>query len=95
MIVLLVILGIPGAIGAAIAKGKGRNMVGWFVASAFFWLPIIIVAVLPPIKAFPGKYRECPACKEIVKWNATVCKHCGVNLAPIEITTKSHPKSNQ
>ncbi len=80
IIVLLIVWGIPGTIGAVLAKNKGRNAFGWFVLCALLWFPIIVVVFLPPIKEVPGKYRECPACKEFVKWNATVCKHCKRDL---------------
>jgi hypothetical protein len=82
LIIILIIWVIPGTIGAILAKNKGRNAVGWFFLSAIFWFPIIIVIFLPPVKEVPGKYRECPSCREIVKWNAIICKHCKSELAP-------------
>ena len=82
LIIILIILGIPGTIGALLAKSKGRSAVGWFFLSAIFCLSILVVILLPPIKEVPGKYRECPSCKEIVKWNAIICKHCKTELAP-------------
>jgi|GEM_PF-452479 hypothetical protein len=81
LIVILIIWGIPGTIGALIAKSKGRSAAGWFFLSGFFWLPIIVIALLPPIKEIPGKYRECPSCKEIIKWKATICRYCGTGLS--------------
>jgi hypothetical protein len=81
LIILLIIWGIPGTIGAVLAKNKGRNAIGWFVLCALFWIPIVIVILLPPIKQVPGKYLECPACKEFVKWNALICKHCKTDLS--------------
>ena len=82
LVVILVILVIPGTIGAVLAKNKGRSIIGWFILSAIFYLPILIVLLLPPIKEVPGKYRECPLCKEFVKWNALLCKHCKTELTP-------------
>ena len=76
LLVILVAWGIPGLIGAALARSKGRSTIGWFLVSAFFWIPIIVIAILPPAKEIEGKYRQCPACKEFVKWDATICKHC-------------------
>jgi hypothetical protein len=81
-LILLAILCIPGAIGAAIAASKGRSAVGWFFLCAFFWIPILVVIFLPPIKEVPGRYRQCPSCKEFIKWGATICKHCGTSLSP-------------
>lgn len=83
LIVMLIVWGIPGTIGALLAKNKGRSTVGWFFLSAFFWIPIVIVLLLPPVKEVSGKYRECPSCKEFVKWRATLCKHCKTVLLPL------------
>jgi len=83
LIIILIVWGIPGTIGALLAKSKGRSAVGWFFLSAFFWLPIIVVILLPPVKEISGKYRECPSCKEFVKWRAVICRHCGTTLSPL------------
>ncbi len=83
LIIMLIIWGIPGTIGALLAKSKGRSAVGWFFLSAFFWLPIVVVILLPAVKEVSGKYRECPSCKEFVKWRAAICKHCGTALSPL------------
>ncbi len=77
--VLLLLLGtflLPGIIGSIIASKKGRSAFGWFVLCTI--LPILIVAaiLIKPAREVPGKYRECPACKEIIKWEAVVCKYC-------------------
>ncbi len=76
LIVISVSFSIPGIIGAQFAKSKGRSAVGWFFLSAVFWFSIVIIILLPPIKEIPGKYRECPSCREFVKWDANICKHC-------------------
>ncbi len=50
--VQVVILVICGAIAAAIASSKGRNVVGWFFGGFFLgFIGVIIVAVLPNLKA--------------------------------------------
>ena len=84
LIIALMVWGLPGAIGALLAKNKGRSVFWWFVISALFWFPIIIVIFLSPVKEVPGKFRECPACREFVKWNAIICKHCKSELSPIK-----------
>jgi hypothetical protein len=83
LIVVLIIWVVPGTIGTLLAKGKGRNSLGWFFLCAIFWFPILIVLLLPPLREVQGKYRECPACKEFVKWRAIVCKHCRTELSPM------------
>lgn len=48
LLIQLIVMGITGAIAAAIANSKGRNAFGWFFAGFFIGLiGIIIVAVLP------------------------------------------------
>lgn len=73
---------VTGTTGALLAKNKGRSALGWFILSAIFLLPIFIVILLPPIREVPGKFRECPSCREFVKWNAIICKHCKSELTP-------------
>jgi hypothetical protein len=75
-LIILFILFLPAILGGFLAKSKGRNVVVWFMLSGLFWLPIIILLFLPPAREVEGKYRECPKCKEIIKWQALVCKHC-------------------
>ncbi len=80
-LILVALLCTLGAIGAAIAATKGRSAIGWFFLCAFFW-PLFLVIFLPPVKEVPGRFRQCPACKEFVKWDATLCKHCRTVLTP-------------
>jgi hypothetical protein len=67
---------VPGIAGAYIAGMKGRSKLGWFFICAICPLCIIAIIFLPPVKEIEGKYKQCPACKEFVKWEATICKHC-------------------
>lgn len=83
LIVILIIWVIPGTIGALLAKRKARSMSGWFFLCAFFQPAIIVIAFLSPKKEVRGKYRECPSCKEFVRWKATICKHCRTQLSPM------------
>ena len=57
LVVIAVVWGIPGTIGAVLAKGKGRSGLGWFFLSAFFWFPILIVVLLPPAREVPASWR--------------------------------------
>jgi hypothetical protein len=76
LIIMLLIWFVPGIIGAYIAGMKGRSKLGWFFICAIFPLCIIAIIFLPPAKEIAGKYKQCPACKEFVKWGAIICKHC-------------------
>ncbi len=79
-LILFTICIIPGTLGAYLAKQKGRNIVGWFFLSTVFWFSIFIVILLPPVREVIGEYRECPSCKEFIKWKAIVCKHCQTKI---------------
>ena len=53
MLILLIMLA-GGVIAGAIASGKGRSGLGWFVIGAFFPLiGIVIVACLPALNTQP------------------------------------------
>lgn len=79
-LVLLVILCIPCVVGAVIAAHKGRSAILWFILSGS-WVGVLVILFLPPVKEVPGRFRQCPACKEFVRWGATICKHCHTEIA--------------
>ena len=66
---------IIGLIPAAIAQSKGRNFVEWWIfGSALFIIALPAAFIIKPIVK---GVRKCPYCAELVKKEATVCKHCG------------------
>lgn len=80
------------AVAGTIAKGKGRSApLYFFMALLFTPLVGIIVAVaVGPNKAVldrreldAGRARKCPSCAELVKPEASKCRHCGSELTPI------------
>ncbi len=63
-------------------------LIGIIIFIAFIWLVVSVVGsnneqkqkMLLDEKDLSERI-ECPACKELVKWNATVCRFCGYELA--------------
>ena len=88
MEVILIIWVVCGIIAAAIAGGKGRSGCGGF-AIGFLLGPLGIIWALlmktdqaninnKAVKS--GEMKKCPACAELVKAEATKCRHCGETL---------------
>ena len=87
---IIVVVGIwvcLGVITGVIADSKGRSFIGWF----FFGMALFIVALPCVLLARPSQKsldtqalaaggRKCPACAEIVRREARVCRFCGAQL---------------
>jgi len=90
---LVLLLGMLSFIAAAIgfsvwiaaliareALKKGKSWEQFFWLALFFPLVIfIIVTVMSPDESKSGT-KTCPKCAELVKIQATVCKHCGSSI---------------
>ena len=89
-IVIWVLCGIASAI---VAANKGRSAFGWFLLGFLlgpigFILSLIMgknVAVIEENAIRGGEYKKCPFCAEVVKVEATICKHCGKELTDLEV----------
>lgn len=93
---IIVVCGIFGILCAAIASGKGRSTGWWFILGCLFsLLALIAIALLshknktaaPAILAgaeiaTPETHVRCPECRELVRFDARRCKHCGITLTP-------------
>jgi hypothetical protein len=65
-----------GVVSAMIASAKARNVFGWFAAGLLIG-PFALVVLALPARTKNGRFAECPACCEVVRSDATVCRHCG------------------
>jgi hypothetical protein len=71
---------------AVVASSKGRSGLGWFLLSALLLgvFGLLIVALAPAVPAGPpaegGERMPCPACRESIMKDATVCRFCGTQL---------------
>lgn len=73
------------AITTIVANTKGLSLGKW-AAIGFILGPIGVIWVLVTAKdasaleaqsLSTGKFKKCPLCAEVIKKEATVCKHCG------------------
>lgn len=77
-----------GVLGARM----GRNGFLWFALSVLISPLIAVIALLvtgravepDPNMPTPDTHVSCPACAELVRNEARVCKHCGCKLVPIK-----------
>jgi len=69
-----------GVVASAIAHGKGRNSLGWFVAGMFLGPFALVVTFLPPLER-EGMYIKCPACREVIREDAATCRFCQTALS--------------
>ena len=74
---VIVITLILALIPASIAKKKGRDFSAWYIYGVLLW----IVAFIHSIAMKDKSGHQCPMCKEWIKEEAVVCKHCHTNIA--------------
>ena len=67
-----------GVVCAAIAMGKGRSGLGWFVLGCIFGpLALLCAAVMSRESRQDDRaLKTCPHCAEKVQLQAILCKHC-------------------
>ncbi|MCE8516215.1 hypothetical protein KBY31_05770 [Ruegeria pomeroyi] len=81
---ILIIAVLIGLIPAAIAQGKGKSFVLWWIYGAAIFIVALPHALImrPDDRAIESKQlnsgmKKCPSCAEMIKQDAKVCKHCG------------------
>lgn len=79
---IFLIVVIPGAIGGWLAANRGRNFVGWSALCALFPVFLMVIYFKKPLREVPGKFRQCPSCREYLKWRDAVCKYCQAEQPP-------------
>jgi hypothetical protein len=73
-----------GLIPAAIAQGKGKSFLLWWIYGAAIFIVALPHALMMRAddRAIERQQlslgmKKCPSCAELIKQDAKVCKHCG------------------
>lgn len=81
---VLIIAVLIGLIPAAIAQGKGKSFVLWWIYGAAIFIVALPHALIMrsddralESKQLNSGMKKCPSCAEMIKQDAKVCKHCG------------------
>ncbi len=91
LLLILTLWGLSAYVAATIAESKGRSFGGWLWAGVFYGpIGVFLVAFLPPdtkmveYEAVKAKtMKKCPSCDELVRFQATKCKHCGTDVKDV------------
>ena len=78
-----------GIAGAVVASNKGRSGCGWMILVLLLGPVGLLLAFVMPKNELEvernalekGQIKKCPACAELVKYDAKICKHCGTAFA--------------
>ena len=81
---ILILAVLIGLIPAAIAQGKGKSFVLWWIYGAAIFIVALPHALIMrsddraiESKQLNSGMKKCPSCAEMIKQDAKVCKHCG------------------
>ena len=85
IIFLLLVFGLPAAIGFKLALSRGKNPFLWGLLCIvpFF---LIVLHFEKPAHEITGHFRKCAQCGEIFRWKAAVCKYCGCAVSDSKTT---------
>jgi hypothetical protein len=83
-IFIFLLVGIPGVIGGRLAWNRGRNFIGWTILCGLCAMFLLVIWYQKPLREVKGAFRQCPKCREWIKWKDTKCKYCGTELPPAQ-----------
>lgn len=72
--------GLPGILGAYLARTRGKNPLLWGLISAPFPFAIFILWYHKPSRTVSGYFRQCTVCGEVSPWKLAACRYCGATF---------------
>lgn len=82
LIFLLLIFGLPVALGFKLALSRGKNPVLWGLLCVFPFF-LVVLHFEKPDHEIKGHFRKCSKCGEIFPWKNSTCKYCGTAVSDI------------
>jgi hypothetical protein len=86
MIFLLLIFGLPAAVGFKLALSRGKNPLLWGMLSGVFPFFLVVLHFHKPTHEIRGHFRKCAHCDRTFPWKDTVCKYCGTAVSDSDPT---------
>lgn len=86
MIFLLLIFGLPAALGFKLATSRGKNPLLWGLLSGIFPFFLLVLHFNKPAHEIRGHFRKCAHCNVIIPWKDPVCKYCGTSFSDTKPT---------
>jgi hypothetical protein len=77
MIFLLLVFGLPAAVGVKLSISRGKNPVIWGLLCGVFPLFLMVLHFNRPEHEIKGHFRKCSKCQRTFPWKDSVCKYCG------------------
>jgi len=86
MIYLLLVFGLPAAIGFKLALSRGKNPLLWGSLSGLFPFFLLVLHFHQPAREIKGHFRLCAGCGRTFPWRDSACKYCHTTVPDSEIT---------